>query len=354
MNWIAETLGYPAATALVGLVGGILLGLAARIGRFCTLGAMEDYFFGGSTARLAMWGLSIGLALIGSFLLVATARLDLGQTLYVATPFRPLSHILGGLVFGYGMALAGNCGFGALARLGGGDLRSFVSVLVMGIFAFITISGPLALPRLWLENLAAFDLSDLGGIAGALSFTIGGHPAAWGILTGAVLAALALRHPGLRKSRRMIFGSVAVALAVVTAWWGTSILAAESMGETGSRAHSFARPLGETILFIMTSSGGGLGFGVGSVTGVLIGAFAGSRIRGHFRWEACEDPRELRRQIFGSALMGVGAVVALGCSVGQGISAMSVLAFSAPLTLGSIFFGAYLGLRHLIEGLSPA
>ena len=119
-------------------------------------------------------------------------------------------------------------------------------------------------------------------------------------------------------------------------------------------SHSFAAPVGETILFTMTSAGQTLSFGIGSVAGVWLGAFVGSLIKGHFRWEACEDPRELRRQIFGAAMMGVGAVVALGCSIGQGLSAFSLLAFSAPLTFAAIFVGARFGLTHLIEGFVPA
>ena len=108
------------------------------------------------------------------------------------------------------------------------------------------------------------------------------------------------------------------------------------------------------MLYLMTSSGRSLSFGVGSVIGVLVGAFAGSVIKGHFRWEACEDPRELKRQIGGAVLMGVGAVVALGCTVGQGLSAFSVLAYSAPVTAAAIFAGAALGLRQLISGFLPA
>jgi uncharacterized membrane protein YedE/YeeE len=101
----------------------------------------------------------------------------------------------------------------------------------------------------------------------------------------------------------------------------------------------------------MTASGSTLTFGVGSVMGVLAGAFIGSLIKGHFRWEACDDPRELRRQILGAAMMGVGAVVAAGCSVGQGLSAFSLLAVSAPVTLVSIGIGAALGLKFLILGI---
>jgi uncharacterized protein len=98
----------------------------------------------------------------------------------------------------------------------------------------------------------------------------------------------------------------------------------------------------------MTSTAGGISFSVGSVLGVLIGAYAGSLWRGRFRWEACEDPRELGRQVGGAALMGVGGVIALGCSVGQGLSAFATLAWSAPVTLAAICLGAFLGLRSLI------
>ncbi|GLT12142.1 hypothetical protein GCM10007928_43750 [Sulfitobacter porphyrae] len=75
--------------------------------------------------------------------------------------------------------------------------------------------------------------------------------------------------------------------------------------------------------------------------------------KGHFRWEACDDPRELGRQILGAALMGFGAVITVGCSVGQGLSAFSVLAYSAPLTLACIMAGVAVGLRQLILGFAP-
>jgi hypothetical protein len=93
---------------------------------------------------------------------------------------------------------------------------------------------------------------------------------------------------------------------------------------------------------------------VGSVAGVLLGAFLGSLVKGHFRWEACEDPRELKRQILGAVIMGQGAVLAVGCSIGQGLSAFSLLAWSAPVTFLGILAGAAIGLRQLISGFAPA
>ena len=137
----------------------------------------------------------------------------------------------------------------------------------------------------------------------------------------------------------------------VSGWAGTQWVATHGFSESTVISHTFTSPLGETLLFIMTSSGGGLSFGVGSVFGVLIGAFAGSLIKGHFRWEACEDPRELKRQVLGAVFMGFGAVLAMGCTIGQGISAFSLLTLNAPLVFGAIFIGAALGLRQLITGL---
>ncbi len=57
-----DRLGEPATLALIGFAGGVALGLAARIGRFCTLGAIEDVLYGGDGLRLRMWGMAIGVA----------------------------------------------------------------------------------------------------------------------------------------------------------------------------------------------------------------------------------------------------------------------------------------------------
>ncbi len=169
---------------------------------------------------------------------------------------------------------------------------------------------------------------------------------------GIGLIALALSSAPFRASPKLVIWGAAVGLAVTSGWVGTQWVAAHGFDGEPVQTHTFAAPLGDTILYLMTASGNALSFSVGSVSGVLIGACLGSLAKGHFRWEACEDPRELKRQMLGAALMGPGAVLAVGCSVGQGISAFSLLAYSAPVTFVAIFAGAALGLRQLIAGLS--
>lgn len=345
-------MGDGAILALIGAATGIVLGLAARLGRFCTLGAVEDILYGQSDKRLRMWGLAIGTAMTCVFALVLTGAFDLSEAVYHGIAFNPLAAVVGGLMFGYGMALAGNCGYGALARLGGGDLRAFFVVLVLGVTAMATASGPLAWLRIRLFPEPAADLGTPAGYADLIGRALGISPGWVGLTLGLALIAVAVSGKSLRTKPRSIVWGAAVGLAVAAGWAGTSAVHDGGFGAGPVISHSFARPLGDALFWVMTASGGGINFAVGSVFGVLAGAFVGSFGKGHFRWEACEDPRELKRQIGGAAIMGVGAVIAVGCTVGQGISAFAVLSFSAPLVFLSIIAGAALGLRQLIEGFA--
>lgn len=336
---------------LVGLFGGVLLGLAARLGNFCTLGAIESALYGENQTRLRMWGVALGVAIIGTFALAELGILDLGDTFYHSIKWNPLASIFGGLMFGYGMAYTGNCGFSNLARIGGGDLRALVAVIVIAIFSAMTLGGPIAVLREWLFPQA--DSHGMQGIAHLLAGWTTISAFVFAGLIGLALIAWGLAYPGLRQRPGSIFWAAVVGLAVISGWWGTGLIAETSLGAMDVQSHSYTAPLGRSLLYVMTSTAGGISFSVGSVAGVILGGFLGSAIKGHFRWEACEDPQELGRQMFGAALMGVGGVIALGCTVGQGLTAFSTLSYSAPVTLGAIVLGAIVGLRRLVSGFQP-
>lgn len=347
-----DILSEAQAAALIGLIGGIGLGLAARIGRFCTLGAIEDALYSSDARRLRMWGVAIGVAVIGVHVAIGIGAFDGTGTPYLSQLWNPFATVIGGLLFGYGMAMAGNCGYGALARLGGGDLRSLVIVIVMGLSAAIVMSGPLAVARIWVFPVGIAQVPQgLSQLAEALT----GAPAhAAGLVLGILILVATLASRSMLRSPGHIAWGVLVGLAIVSGWLGTFWISETGFGNEPVESHTFAAPIGDTIFYGMTASGNTVSFSVGSVLGVVFGAFLGSAYKGHLRWEACEDPRELRRQIGGAALMGGGAVLALGCSVGQGLSAFAVLAYSAPVAGLAIFVGAALGLRQLIEGFVPA
>ncbi len=342
-----ENIPMGVLAAAAGLIGGLVLGLAARLGNFCTLGALETAAYGHDYRRLRLWGIVLGVAILGTQTGVLLGYIDIASSVYHAMAWNPLASIFGGLMFGYGMALAGNCGFGALARFGGGDMRALVIVVVMGIVGFVALSGPLAPLR-----SAVFPQIAATGPQGVL------HSLSWiGIPAPVAVAALGfgalawgLGYAPLRGHPSMVAWGVAAGAAVVWCFAATSYLADDSLGIVPVEGPTFTAPVGRTLIFLMTSTAGGINFSVGSVIGVMLGALIGSTFLGMFRWEACEDPRELGRQVGGGALMGLGGVIAMGCSVGQGLSGIAALAWSGPVTLIAIVGGALFGLRNLIGG----
>ncbi|MBF9043608.1 YeeE/YedE family protein [Rhodobacterales bacterium HKCCE4037] len=348
-----DFVGEPVAIVLIGALGGLLLGLAARLGKFCTLGMIEDVHYGHDFGRMWMWVTALGVAMMANLAAQEMGWLDLSEVALLGTRLSVAGAIVGGLLFGYGMAQAGNCGYGVLARLGGGDIRALMIAVVMGVSASATIFGILRPLRLQLFETTPSP-SNPQSVLSLLESGFGGSSALLGGLLGAglLVASILYQSQGKRLSRS-IWGAVA-GLAISIGFIGTYQVASTGFGAWDVESHSFTAPIGETIHYAMFSSGLGPKFGIGSVLGVIIGAAIGSLIQDGFRWEACEDPRELRRQIGGAAMMGVGAVLAAGCSIGQGLTALSLLSFTAPLVAGSIWLGTWLGLKHLIIGLEAA
>ena len=334
---------------LMGLLGGLVLGLAARLSQFCSLGTIEDAIYGQNFTRARMWGVAIGTSIIFVHIAIFLDWVILDESQYLQFPFNPLLTLIGGLLFGVGMAFAGTCGFGALARLGGGDLRSFVILLVMGITAYAIASGPFSGAISWIMRETAYQVQT-ESISSYISFLSGLPVPTIGGCFGLAFLTISFWSKSFWKNKNQVFWAIAVGIAISGGWISTHLIAREGFLGLAPVSHSFTAPIGSAILFLMTASGTNPSFGVGSVFGVWAGALAGSSTRGHFRLEACEDPRELQRQIFGAMLMGIGAILAYGCSVGQGLSAMALLSFNAPIALISIVCGAKLELSYLITG----
>lgn len=333
--------------ALAGGMGGVVLGLAARLGRFCMLSAIEDALFSHDMRRLRMWALALAVAIFSVGLLAASGQVDFSQSLYHRLPLNPAAWILGGLMFGCGMALCGTCGYGTLARVGGGDLRALFGFLVLGISAYMAIAGPTA--HLRVVALAPFSLSD-GFTARTFVDLFGYQQLMLAVPVAGILAFWSLRDRVFRQSLRHVFWGAMVGVAVVSGWVATAHLGADPFNPQPLVSHTYSLPLGQTIIYFMTMDSTTLNFGIGATLGVIIGALIGALVRREFRWEGADDAREMRRHIVGAFLMGTGGVYAGGCTVGQGVSAASLLAISAPVVMVSIWCGAWLGLSYLMEG----
>ena len=142
----------------LGFVLGVALGFVARRGRFCTLGAIEDAVYANDTRRLRSWILAIGVAIIGVHALELWGGLDLTRSIYLGARLEWGALIIGGFLFGIGMALNGTCGFGTLRQLGGGDLKALISFLVIGVVAMMTLRGLTGIARISLTDPLSLQL----------------------------------------------------------------------------------------------------------------------------------------------------------------------------------------------------
>ena len=67
--------------------------------------------------------------------------------------------------------------------------------------------------------------------------------------------------------------------------------------------------------------------------------------RKEFRIESFHDSTDLGNHLVGAVLMGFGGVTAMGCSIGQGISGLSLQSIGAFLAVAGIVAGTWLALR---------
>ncbi len=334
---------------LLGFILGIALGFVARRGRFCTLGAIEDAVYGNDTKRLRSWLIAIAVAIAGVHLLEIAGTLDLSRAIYTVPRIEWGGAVVGGLLFGLGMALVGTCGFGALLRLGGGDLKALVVFMVMALTAMATMRGATGLLRAHAIDPLSYDLvgrasqriPELLGITGAAGWI-------FPFLVAATIAGLACTAGFLRSTRSIATGAM-MGIIVVVGWWATGVAGFDPFDTRRVESFSFVAPLGETLLYVMLATGLRPDFPVGAVAGAILGAFLAARSAGQFRWEAPDDAREMKRHLLGAVLMGFGGVAALGCTIGQGITGVSTLAVGSFIAITSILVGARFGLYLLIE-----
>ena len=153
-----------------------------------------------------------------------------------------------------------------------------------------------------------------------------------------------------RVSKADIAGGVIIGLLVPGAWYVTGVIGFDDFEPTPLASFTFVAPVGEGMQYLMTFTGSTINFGIAVVGGVIFGSFFAAKSSGEFRVEAFTDANDMMRHMVGGSIMGIGGVMALGCTVGQGITGMSTLAIGSVLALLSILLGGYFGMKYLEEG----
>jgi len=340
--------------AMLGFLVGIAFGAVVNKTNFCTMGAISDWINIGSKDRLRAWFLAIGIAILASQVMQAQGLIDLSEVMYLTPNFGWLGHIVGGLLFGIGMTLASGCGQRTLVRVGGGNLKSLVVLILLGLTAYMTMRGLLALVRVNAIEVTNISLSGSGipdqGMGTLIAAGAGIENTTlvnWVVtaLLGGGLIVYAFAAKTFRRSFDNILAGIAIGLIIPAGWYITGVIGFDDFDPVRLGSYTFIAPTGESLMYLMTFTGSTINFGIAAVFGVILGSFLFVVATGRFRLETFTDRGDMIRHIVGGITMGFGGVLALGCTIGQGVTGMSTLALGSLLSLISIIVGSALTMK---------
>ncbi len=362
----------------------LILGLVVNKTNFCTMGAISDWVNMGDLGRFRAWMLAIAIALLGVVVLEPRGLLDAGASF---PPYRGslliwAENFLGGLMFGIGMTFASGCGNKCLVRIGGGNLKSILVFLVIAVIAYFMVNPFPGTDKTlftvlfydWIRPLAV-DLGrnqDLGTLVGGVENAL--DTRLWiGLALALALLVYAFSSADFRRSLDNILGGLVVGLMVLAAWYITSNTVIDIDGEQYSlqsyvqewdflaesdagkpadsrplapQSFTFINPMGQTAGY--SASGfqrAYVTFGVVAVPGVILGSFLWSLLSRSFRFEWFSSWRDFFNHLQGAVLMGFGGVLALGCTIGQGVTGISTLALGSFIAFAGIVLGTALTMK---------
>ncbi|EIJ34400.1 YeeE/YedE family protein [Thiothrix nivea] len=369
---------------IAGFVIAFIMGAIVNKTHFCTMGAVSDWINMGETSRFRAWGLAIGIALLGVVILEMLGMANLNSTY---PPYRNgqliwAENLLGGILFGIGMTIAGGCGNKCLVRIGGGNLKSIFVFLVIGIVAYFMLN-PFPGSDKTLYSIFFYPwISPLAinmGTSQDLGTVIAGEESAVsvrlviGLLLGLSLVWLAFKSKDFRSSPDFALGGITVGLCVLAAWYVTSNISVNVDGEMypltqyygewdmlaeseegkpaigaalGPQSFTFINPMGQAVGYAVGGFNSALlTFGIMAFFGVLTGSLAWALVSRTFRIEWFASASDVINHVLGAALMGLGGVLAMGCTVGQAITGVSSLAIGSFIAFAGIVLGSALTMK---------
>lgn len=329
---------------------------------FCTMGAIGDWVIMGDTTRAKQWAMAVAVAVLGFGFLAWRGDISPLNTIYASPQLNWLSLLIGGFLFGLGMVLGSGCASKSLVRLGGGNLKSLLVLMAMGISALATLRG---LTAVWRVN--TLDTVTITTGPGPFVGQWLASVTNWALpFTSLVCACMVsgLLFVWIFKDRSTaswssIYSGALVGALVVVLWWVSGVMGfvpehpetlepvflATASGRMESM--SLTAPVAYWWDALMYFSDGTKKLTLGMVTalGLMLGAWAHASWQGAFRWEGFKQTEDLVLHLLGGTLMGMGGVLALGCTLGQGLSGLSTLSLGSFVAVLGIIGGAVVALN---------
>lgn len=335
---------------ITGLLIGAALGFVMQRGRFCVTGAFRDVWLSGSTRWLTAFVLVIAVQSVGIFTLQSFGVLNLESS-----PLPLTATIIGGFTFGAAIVLAGGCATGTYYRAGEGLIGSWIALIFYAGFSNIMQYGALS----ELGSSVKSQTIDVTTIHESLGIS------PWWLVAvlGAVVAVVARKHVAADQARPPLatlpprrtglahvllerrwhpFATAAVIGVIAIIAWPASVATGREagLGITG--------PSANLVHFLTTGETEAIDWGVMLILGLLIGSFAAAKASGEFRLRV-PSADTIVKSVVGGALMGVGASLAGGCTIGNAMVKTAEFSYQGWLAFGCMVLGVGVAARFTIR-----
>lgn len=355
---------------------GLAFGFVLQRGRFCFASAFRDLFLLGHGRN--MKGVLVGLAVASvGFAIMMARQIPNAESGF----FPPTANVLpvgahtalGGILFGVGMVLAGGCVSGSLYRMAEGYVGSWVAFASVAVGLLISgytwnwwwENSMSVSPRIWLPTYLGHSLALLVTLAllGLVFVAV-----LWiEHRAGMVLPAVHVEEelPGgvadeLRALGRKVFvrgWPILIAGAVLGGLNALLFVAQEPWGFTGeigrwsldlaALAGASPPPMQGAMELpgcVMVPSNGAItNHMTFLVLGMGFGALAGALGAGEFKLRVPTRPVRYAQSAGGGVLMGYGAGIAMGCTIGAFFSSIPSLAVNGWVFAIFLALGAWIG-----------
>ena len=344
METLLETYGEGAVLFALGAIVGLVFGAAAYQSKFCLRAATIEVAqrqFGG---RLSIWLIAFCAAVFGVQSSIALGWLSVADARQLANVGSLSGAIIGGLMFGVGMVLARGCASRLLVLSGTGNLRALMTGLVLTVVAQASLSGVLAPARTYFSGVWSVQGGSARDMLALIGLNATGAAVLAGIcFVGALVFAAKKQVPVSQYSAAVIVG-----LAVVGGWVGTYQIAQASFDVVSITSVTFTGPSADTLMALVTAPTVPMGFGLGLVPGVFIGAASAAALTSGLRIQRFGPDTPMERYLIGAFLMGFGSMLAGGCAVGAGMSGGAIFSLTAWVAVGCMWIGA-MGAQLFLE-----
>ena len=323
---------------LSALAVGAVLGAVMQRGRFCVTGMMRDVFLQRTGRSLVAFLIVIAVHAIG---LAALTSFGVISPDYRA--FQPVAVVVGGFIFGLAIILAGGCASGTWYRSAEGLVGSWFALLFYGLSAAAMKYGALSGFNSWMKQWE----TGLTTIPQALGVSVWWFVVPFALLTAwlaqrylardAANPKATLNLPARKRPLHPYLAGLLVGIIGVIAW----PLSAASGRNSGL---SITTPTSDLTGWIVTGEGDYMNWGTVLVLGLFVGSFIAAKASGEFRVRV-PDGKTSIRAIIGGTGMGVGASLAGGCTVGNGMVQTSLFSFQGWVATLFIALGVYVGAK---------